>query len=112
IVLVRNWPFQQSKITAAIRSATSRDVEIRDFRRTYFPPGCVVGSVKVLHGHDKNAKPLITIQELTIRSSYTELLKLGDRIDEVRVKGMRLLIPPKRHDGQGRSATPLLGGGG
>jgi len=49
IVLAWNWPFTQQAVTKALRDRFARTVQIRSFRRTYFPPGCVAEGVSFLH---------------------------------------------------------------
>src|SRR5450432_78783 len=38
-LLVRNWPFTEHAVAQALADRFARPVEIRSFRRTYFPPG-------------------------------------------------------------------------
>lgn len=39
ILLALNWPFTQAAVTKALQDRFVRDVKIRKFRSTYFPPG-------------------------------------------------------------------------
>ena len=40
-LLALNWPFTETAVTKALEDRFARDVTIRKFRSTYFPPGCV-----------------------------------------------------------------------
>lgn len=85
----------------------ARPVEIRSFRRTYFPPGCVVDGVRFLHRKRKDLPPLITVTTLTIRASYGGLLAFRKRVDKVEVVGLHILVPPKNQNGEQPNLLPL-----
>jgi hypothetical protein len=74
VVLTLNWPFTQAAVTKALEDRFARDVTIRKFRVTYFPPGCVAEGIEFLHRQRKDLPPLITVQTLTIRAGYIGLL--------------------------------------
>jgi hypothetical protein len=46
-------------------------VKIGTFRRTYFPPGFIAQRVEFLHRKRQDLPPLITVETLTIRASYS-----------------------------------------
>ena len=106
IVLAWNWPFTQKAVTKALQDRFARTVQIRSFRKTYFPPGCVAEGVSFLHRKHTDLPPLITVQTLIIQGSYTGLLRIHKRVDQVQVKGLHVLIPPPR-PGQPSSVMPL-----
>ena len=85
VVLACNWPYTQQAVTKALQDRFARTVQIRSFRKTYFPPGCVAEGVSFLHRQRKDLPPLITVQTLTIRGSYNGLLRIHKRLDEVEV---------------------------
>jgi hypothetical protein len=107
IMLVWNWPYTQTAVTSALQDRFARTVQIRSFRKTYFPPGCVAEGVSFLHRHRKDLPPLITVQTLVIRGSYNGLLRIHKRVDEVQVNGLHVLIPPPGPSGQPPSVLPL-----
>jgi len=107
IVLARNWPFTQQAVTKALQDRFARTVQIRSFRKTYFPPGCVAEGVTFLHRKRQDLPPMITVQTLIIRGSYNGLLRIHPRLDEVEVKGLHVLIPPPGPSGQPSSVMPL-----
>ncbi len=107
IVLAWNWPFTQQAVTKALQDRFARTVQIRSFRKTYFPPGCVAEGVSFLHRKRKDLPPLITVQTLIIRGSYNGLLRIHKRVDEVQVKGLHVLIPPPGPSGQPPNVMPL-----
>jgi hypothetical protein len=106
ILLVVKWPFTQAAVTKALQDRFARQVTIRSFRKTYFPPGCVVEGVEFLHRTRKDLPPLITVQRLTIRSGYRNFLRIHDRVDYVQVVGLHVTVPPKDPNG-GKQVFPL-----
>jgi len=107
IVLACKWPYTQPSVTKALQDRFARTVQIRSFRKTFFPPGCVAEGVSFLHRRRKDLPPLITVQTLIIRGSYNGLLRIHPRLDEVAIKGLHVLIPPPGPSGQPSSMMPL-----
>jgi len=108
VFLAVRFPFTRKEVTKAVGEATAQSVQIRTFRKTYFPPGCVAEDLTLMHGKHR----LGVIRKLEIRGSYLGMISSPKRIPEVRITGMRLLIPRKDGDGQGGSEIPLASGKG
>jgi hypothetical protein len=90
--MIRWWPFGQVSVLQNLREASDSQVQARSFRETYFPsPGCILEGVVFTHG-PANSKPLITVEKLTIRGSYSGLL--SKHISQIRAEGLRVLVPP------------------
>ncbi len=88
----RAWPFAEGQVLRDLREASDSQVQVRGFRQTYFPsPGCVVEGL-VFHHEPGEAKPLITIEKLTIQGSYLGLLAM--RVGRITAEGMVVTIPP------------------
>ena len=111
ILLATHWPFTRAEITRTLEEATGRTVEIRTFRKTYMPPGCVAQEIRVLRHRGPGAPPLIEIQELAIIGSYAGMIRSPKHISEVKVRGMHLQIPSKSNDGNS-PGFPLFKGSG
>jgi hypothetical protein len=107
IFLSRTWPFTEQAVKKALQDRFARQVDIRSFRMTYLPPGCVVDGVSFLHRTRKDLPPLITVQSLIIRGSYAGLLGIHKRVPAIQVVGLHILVPPKRPDGQSSGLMPL-----
>lgn len=99
VLLTVKWPFTETAIAKTLQDRFARDVKIGKFRVTYFPPGCVAEGVEFLHRERKDLPPLITVQTLTIRASYSGLLRIHKLINDVQVSGLHVRIPPKNPDG-------------
>jgi hypothetical protein len=106
VVFVLDWPFTQTAVTKALEDRFARDVKIRKFRSTWFPPGCVAEGVEFLHRRRKNLPPLITVQTLTVRGSYIGMLRIREQVNDVQVAGLHVLVPP-RDPGASRQTFPL-----
>ncbi len=107
IVLACNWPYTQQAVAKALQDRFARTVQIRSFRKTYFPPGCVAEGVSFLHRKRTDLPALITVQTLIIRGSYNGLFRIHKRVDEVQVKGLHVLIAPPGPRGQSPNVMPL-----
>jgi hypothetical protein len=104
-VLIRNWPFKEQAVIKALQDRFARQVEIKGFRLTYFPPGCVATGVSFLHRKRRDLPPLITVATLTVRGSYHGLLTQS--LNQVDVAGLHITIPPKNRNGQEPNLLPL-----
>jgi AsmA-like protein len=107
ILLVRNWPFTRQAVTAALQDRFARTVEIRNFRSTYFPPGCVAEGVSFLQRKHKELPPLITVRTLVVQASYAGMFSLHKRVSQVQVIGLHVLVPPAGPHGPSDSVMPL-----
>jgi AsmA-like C-terminal region len=86
------WPLAREPITRDLEAASDSQVQIERFHRTYFPhPGCVIEGVRLRHG-PPDAKPLVTIDKLVIRSGYFTIL--SHRLSLVQAEGLKIFIPP------------------
>src|SRR5581483_6878486 len=87
-LFAKHWPFTREAVTRDLEQATSANVEIRNFRQTFFPPGAVAEGLTVRRG--QRTPPLITLQRLTIRSSYPGMLR--HRVSLLKAEGMHVII--------------------
>jgi len=86
LLLHHYWPFAEDAVRGQLGDASSADVSFRSFKAKYFPPGCVAEGV--VFQRKTSSRPLITIQRLTIRSSFFALLH--HRVSIIRADGMRM----------------------
>jgi hypothetical protein len=88
-LLIINWPFTEAAVAKALQDRFARDVKISTFRRTYFPPGFIAQNLEFLHRRRQDLPPLITVQTLTERASYSGLLRIHQEINAVQIAGLR-----------------------
>ena len=91
ILILCRRAFGRAAVLQDLREASGSQVEVRIFHQTYFPvPGCILEGVIFRHGLPQ-AKPLITIEKVTIRGSYLGLI--SSRVDRITADSMRVYIP-------------------
>jgi hypothetical protein len=88
-----HWPFTEEAVAEGLQERIAKTVEIKAFRRTYFPhPGCVAEDVTFRRDGDAKRPPLMEIQRLTIQSTFAGLLT--HHVAKIRADGLRLRVPP------------------
>jgi hypothetical protein len=112
ILLATHWPFTRDAVSRALEEASGRPVEIGAFTNSYFPPGCTAERIRFLHRNHPEAPPLITIERLIIQGSFSGMITSPKRLSAVRIFGMRMQIPPKAPDGEGKAVVALNAGPG
>jgi hypothetical protein len=98
-IMAAKWPFTREAMIKRLEHASSARVEIRGFRSTYFPyPGCIAEEVvfrsKTSAPGSKPPQPIITIQKLTIVSTFAGLFSKPSRIMRIIADGLRVRVPP------------------
>jgi AsmA-like C-terminal region len=83
-------PFTETAVLQDLREVSGSQVEVRAFHRTFPFPGCVLDGVIFRHGPSQ-AKPLITIERMTVRGSYLGVL--STRVERIIAEGMHVSIP-------------------
>ena len=73
-----------------LREAGDSQVRVQAFHKTYFPPGCILYGVVFDH-QPGEAKPLISIQKLTMQGSYSGLLY--KHLTRIVADGLRVVVP-------------------
>lgn len=92
VYLALHWPFTKAAVIQSLAEASSSKVEIGGFRSVYFPhPGCVATSVIFHYGSRSDIPPLITIQRMTVRSSFFGLFR--KHLQLMKVDGLQIFIP-------------------
>jgi hypothetical protein len=90
VLLAVKWPFTKVRVVERLQEATATRVQIGSFHGEYFPhPGCVAKQVTF---QQKGAdQPLMSIQTLTIRSSFFGLFT--KHVARVRADGTHIVLP-------------------
>jgi hypothetical protein len=92
LLRTRLWPFEQGPVLQDLAEVSDSSIAIRSFHRTYFPaPGCAIDGLVFHHG-EAGARPLITIERLTIRGSYLGIIR--QHVPLIIAEGMHIFIPP------------------
>ncbi len=94
VLVASHWPFTQDTIVGALQEKFSSAVELETFHGTYFIPGCVAKGVTFRRNGDRNARPIATIEKLTIQGSYWGLFRAPKHVRRVKVEGLHIFVSP------------------
>lgn len=96
LFLVSHWPFTEAAVVKALQGNSSRPVSIKSFRKTYVPhPGCIAEGVTVSWNSSGQRPASITIEKLTIQSSYLAVVTMQKRMDRVSAEGLYIKVLPQ-----------------
>lgn len=95
IVFTLLWPFTREKVESDLGDATGSTVVIQSLHKTFFPPGCVMKGVTFTPLRNAQSESAVSIEKLTIRSSYTRLW--AKHID-MSVEGAEVHLPVPGQD--------------
>lgn len=91
--MMAKWPFSEKAIKASLEQSTGGRVELHNFRTTYFPPGATAENVKLFRT-DRQPEPLIQVDRMSVRGSYSGMWSVPKHINELRIQGLHLLVEP------------------
>src|SRR5579884_1646598 len=100
VVLALNWPFTKQSVIDVLQEATLRSVNVGNFQKTFFPPGCIVERVRFEHHLHKEKPPIIYVDRLIIHGSYWGLFTAQNRLALVKAVNMHVLVPPAEVHGK------------
>jgi hypothetical protein len=94
--LIRYFPFTEKNVEESLRETFPSVIGIERFETVYFPrPGCRAFGVTFRSGSGPPGSPaLVTIQKLTIQSSYVDFLVRPHYIAKAYLDGLRVQVPP------------------
>jgi hypothetical protein len=95
VLLFAWWPFSRNAVLKQVAESAGATVDVRKFRATYFPPGCVLEDVALRRQAGAGLPTLITATRLTIQTTVGALLH-GDGTD-ARAAGLHVVVPPGSH---------------
>jgi hypothetical protein len=85
----------KAKVVALLTEELESEVTIESLEGRIFPRVAVSGKgVVIRHKGRTDVPPLITIDEFEIRGSFRGLMQHPRRVDEVRLRGLQVKIPP------------------
>jgi hypothetical protein len=92
IAIAVKWPFSREAVARDLGRATSAHVQFARFRTTLFPPGCVAEGVEFRRAGSEGTAPLITIRKLSIKGSYSGMLR--HYVPLMQAEGAHVTLPP------------------
>jgi hypothetical protein len=105
VVIATHWPFTRTSVIEGLEQTFASTVEVKEFRATYFPPGCVMEGVTFRRNLDGNAPPIAVADRVMIRGSYLGFLTFTRRIPSIKLEGLRVLVSPQS-ERAGNQALP------
>jgi hypothetical protein len=103
IVIATHWPFTRQSVIEGLEQTFASTVEVKGFRATYFPAGCVMEGVTLRRNTDGPA--IATADRVTIQGSYPGFFTFPKRIPRIKVEGLRMLVSPQS-ERAGNQALP------
>ncbi len=90
-----HWPYRYSSVKPLLQGVFSSTVEMRQFRRTYFPhPGFIATGLTLRRNSAPNLPPVGSADQLLVEGNWSDMLMLRREVRLVRVVGLHLVIPP------------------
>jgi AsmA-like C-terminal region len=92
-VMVAKWPFTKEGMTKRLEQLSSAKVEVRGFRKTFFPlPGCVLEDVTFHLPPADGVDATVTIRKLKIQTTFLGFFKPNE-LRKVVAVGLRVHLP-------------------
>jgi hypothetical protein len=106
VVFFVKFPFKRDDVEKLLRRKSGGTVEIGRFQKVYFPRAGFDAEQIVIRFEGTAGPPLISIGRAWVRASYPGLLTKPERIDSIRVEGLRIHIPKSTNRVGGDSSGP------
>jgi hypothetical protein len=102
VMLIRERaPLTRQWVIGVLEDRYHSRIEIKSFQAVLFPrPSAVAEGLEFRQGGRTDVPPFITIQKLTVEAGFLGLLENPRKIDRVRVEGLQIHVPPRKHEGQ------------
>jgi AsmA-like C-terminal region len=89
-----HWPFRYREVKPLLENVLASKLTITQYHRTYFPhPGFVAIGLTMRRTAAASFPPIGTAQSLTVQGSWLDLFLLRDRVRQVNIQGLHVIIP-------------------
>jgi hypothetical protein len=90
-----NWPYRHRKIKSMLEDVLSSQVTILHYHRTYFPhPGFMATGITMRRKSAPDLPPLGFVEAMLVQGSWVDLLMLRQRVKQVEITGLHIVVPP------------------
>jgi hypothetical protein len=90
-----NWPYRYRIIKPMLEDDLASQLEIKSYRRTYFPnPGFVATGLTLRRKSALHLPPLGHAEMMIVQGRWSDLLLLRRRVQTVEVTGLHVVVPP------------------
>jgi len=95
VFISANWPYRHRKIHAMLEDVLTSDVTFTGYHRLYFPrPGFEATGITIRRKTaPPGAPPLGHLDSMRVVGTWTDLVTLRQRVEQVDITGFQILIP-------------------
>jgi len=96
VFISANWPYRHRKIHAMLEDVLTSDVKFTGYHRVYFPrPGFEATGITIRRKTaPRGTPPLGRIDSMKVVGTWTDLVMLRQRVEQVDITGFQIIIPP------------------
>lgn len=97
-------PLAEEKLLTYLRERYGSDVELRKVRLKLWPKLSVTGEdLTLFFKGRRDIKPLATVKRFVVTTDWTAVRETPVRIRNVRLEGLRITVPPRKSDAEGKA---------
>lgn len=95
VFITANWPYRHRKIHAMLEDVLTSDVKFTGYHRVYFPrPGFEATGITIRRKTSPaGAPPLGHIDSMKVVGTWTDLVLLRQRVEQVEITGFHIIVP-------------------
>jgi len=96
VFISANWPYRHRKIHAMLEDVLTSDVKFTGYHRVYFPrPGFEATGITMRRKTaPAGTPPLGRVDSMRVVGTWTDLIMLRQRVEQVEITGFQIIIPP------------------
>lgn len=96
VFISANWPYRHRKIHAMLEDVLTSDVTFTGYHRLYFPrPGFEATGITIRRKTaPPGTPPLGHLDSMRVVGTWTDLVMLRRRVEQVEITGFRIVVPP------------------
>jgi hypothetical protein len=89
-------PRVKQRVVQALAERFDADVELKSLQVSLFPrPSAAGEGLTIRHKQWPDARPLISVRRFSARTDFSTLLNRRNHVDEVRLEGLEIHVPPR-----------------
>lgn len=90
-----HWPYRYRVMQPMLEDVLASQVKIGHYHRLYFPsPGFMAADITLRRKSAPDLPPLGSVSSVTVQGSWLDLLLLRQRVRQVDITGLHIVVPP------------------
>ena len=90
-----HWPYRYRVMQPMLEDVLASQVKIGHYHRLYFPsPGFMAADITLRRKSAPDLPPLGSVSSVTVQGSWLDLLLLRQRVRQVNITGLHIVVPP------------------